>query len=65
MFFVLWIFLILVYGFESFQGIFISRVIKEGASEKAGIHVGDRLVEVGTESYSGLCSAKRSLWSVK
>ncbi|CAG09417.1 unnamed protein product [Tetraodon nigroviridis] len=28
------------------EGIFISRVIKEGASEKAGIHVGDRLVEV-------------------
>lgn len=48
MFFVLWIFPTLVYGFESFQGIFISRVLKEGASEKAGIHVGDRLVEVGT-----------------
>ncbi|XP_029691509.1 leucine-rich repeat-containing protein 1 [Takifugu rubripes] len=28
------------------EGIFISRVIKGGASEKAGIHVGDRLVEV-------------------
>lgn len=49
MLFVLWIFLTLAYGFESFQGIFISRVIKEGASEKAGIHVGDRLMEVGTE----------------
>lgn len=33
--------------FISFQGIFISRVIKGGASEKAGIHVGDRLLEVG------------------
>lgn len=41
----------LSYGFESFQGIFISRVIKEGASEKAGIHVGDRLVEVGSLDY--------------
>lgn len=60
MLFLLWILLTLAYGFESFQGIFISRVIKEGASEKAGIHVGDRLVEVGTESYSGLCSAKYS-----
>lgn len=29
------------------QGIFISRVIKGGASEKAGIHVGDQLLEVG------------------
>lgn len=28
------------------QGIFISRVVKGGASEKAGIHVGDRLLEV-------------------
>lgn len=34
-------------AFISFQGIFISRVIKGGASEKAGIHVGDRLLEVG------------------
>ncbi|XP_031159456.1 PDZ domain-containing protein 7 isoform X1 [Sander lucioperca] len=30
----------------SFQGIFISRVNKEGASGKAGVHVGDRLLEV-------------------
>ncbi|CAJ1067514.1 leucine-rich repeat-containing protein 1 isoform X1 [Xyrichtys novacula] len=28
------------------EGIFISRVIKGGASEKAGVHVGDRLTEV-------------------
>lgn len=32
--------------FMSVQGIFISRVVKGGASEKAGIHVGDRLLEV-------------------
>lgn len=37
--------------FISFQGIFISRVNKGGASEKAGIHVGDRLLEVGGESF--------------
>lgn len=30
----------------SFQGIFISRVNTGGASEKAGVHVGDRLLEV-------------------
>lgn len=30
----------------SFQGIFISRVTEGGPSEKAGIHVGDRLLEV-------------------
>ncbi len=43
--------------FISFQGIFISRVNKGGASEKAGIHVGDRLLEVGGESFfSLLCS---------
>lgn len=35
----------------SFQGIFISRVNKEGASGKAGVHVGDRLLEVGWESF--------------
>lgn len=35
--------------FIFFQGIFISRVTKGGASEKAGIHVGDRLLEVGGE----------------
>lgn len=40
--------------FISFQGIFISRVNKGGASEKAGIHVGDRLLEVGGE-YFFLC----------
>lgn len=34
------------YFFLSFQGIFISRVRKGGPSEKAGIHVGDRLLEV-------------------
>lgn len=38
--------------FFSFQGIFISRVNKGGAAEKAGIHVGDRLLEVGRESLS-------------
>lgn len=32
--------------FVSAQGIFISRVVQGGASEKAGIHVGDRLLEV-------------------
>ncbi|XP_041644939.1 protein scribble homolog [Cheilinus undulatus] len=31
---------------ENDEGIFISRVIKGGASEKAGVHVGDRLMEV-------------------
>lgn len=36
---------------SSFQGIFISRVNKGGAAEKAGIHVGDRLLEVGRESF--------------
>ena len=33
------------------QGIFISRVNKGGASEKAGVHVGDRLLEVGWEYF--------------
>lgn len=32
--------------FMSVQGIFFSRVVQGGASEKAGIHVGDRLLEV-------------------
>lgn len=40
----------------SFQGIFISRVIKGGASEKAGIHVGDRLLEVDEEIILSSCS---------
>lgn len=35
----------------SAQGIFISRIIQGGASEKAGIHVGDRLLEVGKEIF--------------
>lgn len=39
----------------SFQGIFISRVNKGGAAEKAGIHVGDRLLEVGREAFSLDC----------
>lgn len=37
--------------FVSAQGIFISRVIQGGASEKAGIHVGDRLLEVEEEIF--------------
>ncbi len=40
--------------FISCQGIFISRVNKGGASEKAGIHVGDRLLEVSLESLLSL-----------
>ncbi|XP_051273335.1 protein scribble homolog [Dicentrarchus labrax] len=35
------------------EGIFISRVNKGGASEKAGIHVGDRLLEVNGISMQG------------
>lgn len=42
--------------FISFQGIFISRVNKGGASEKAGIHVGDRLLEVGGEFFFYVCN---------
>lgn len=38
--------LLLVYIFF-FQGIFISRVSKGGPSEKAGVHIGDRVLEVG------------------
>nr|XP_023864498.1 uncharacterized protein LOC111978598 isoform X1 [Salvelinus alpinus] len=37
--------LLLVYIFL-FQGIFISRVSKGGPSEKAGVHIGDRVLEV-------------------
>lgn len=32
--------------FSSRQGIFISRVSKGGPAEKAGLHVGDRVLEV-------------------
>ncbi|XP_041866351.1 disks large homolog 1 isoform X2 [Melanotaenia boesemani] len=35
------------------EGIFISRVAKGGPSEKAGIHVGDRLLEVNGLSMQG------------
>ncbi|XP_026165582.1 inaD-like protein [Mastacembelus armatus] len=35
------------------EGIFISRVTKGGASEKAGIHVGDRLLEVNGLNMQG------------
>nr|XP_046257841.1 discs large homolog 1-like protein [Scatophagus argus] len=35
------------------EGIFISRVIKGGASEKAGVHVGDRLLEVNGLTMQG------------
>ncbi|XP_068184009.1 tyrosine-protein phosphatase non-receptor type 13 isoform X2 [Antennarius striatus] len=35
------------------EGVFISRVIKGGASEKAGIHVGDRLLEVNSLNMQG------------
>ncbi|XP_061645256.1 leucine-rich repeat-containing protein 1 isoform X4 [Phyllopteryx taeniolatus] len=35
------------------EGIFISRVTKGGASEKAGVHVGDRLLEVNSLSMQG------------
>lgn len=47
----------------SFQGIFISRVIKGGASEKAGIHVGDRLLEVDEEIF--LSSSSFLLFLIK
>ncbi|XP_013860481.1 protein scribble homolog [Austrofundulus limnaeus] len=36
------------------EGIFISRVAKGGPSEKAGIHVGDRLMEVNGLSMQGV-----------
>ncbi|XP_057704899.1 tyrosine-protein phosphatase non-receptor type 13 isoform X2 [Corythoichthys intestinalis] len=35
------------------EGIFISRVTKGGPSEKAGVHVGDRLLEVNSLSMQG------------
>ncbi|XP_077352243.1 uncharacterized protein LOC144001630 [Festucalex cinctus] len=35
------------------EGIFISRVTKGGPSEKAGVHVGDRLLEVNNLSMQG------------
>ncbi|XP_061693780.1 protein lap4 [Syngnathoides biaculeatus] len=35
------------------EGIFISRVTKGGASEKAGVHVGDRLLQVNSLSMQG------------
>ncbi|XP_053730484.1 protein lap4 [Synchiropus splendidus] len=37
----------------SSQGIFISRVTKGGPSEKAGVHVGDRLLEVNSLNMQG------------
>ncbi|KAI7789795.1 putative protein scribble-like protein, partial [Triplophysa rosa] len=34
---------------ENDEGIFISRVSKEGPAEKAGVHVGDRVLEVKSQ----------------
>ncbi|XP_061913632.1 FERM and PDZ domain-containing protein 2 [Entelurus aequoreus] len=36
------------------EGVFISRVTKGGPSEKAGVHVGDRLLEVNSFSMQGV-----------
>ncbi|KAK7930769.1 hypothetical protein WMY93_007164 [Mugilogobius chulae] len=42
------------------EGIFISRVTQEGPSEKAGVRVGDRLLEVNGLSMHGSLTSMRS-----
>ncbi|XP_047668778.1 protein scribble homolog [Tachysurus fulvidraco] len=39
---------------ENDEGIFISRVSKGGSAEKAGIHVGDRVLEVNGQDMQGV-----------
>lgn len=38
--------IVLMYSLCSFQGIFISRVSEEGPAARAGVKVGDKLLEV-------------------